>query len=45
MRRVVFRPEEPEPHRIKGEARAMRDRLLEADYEIQLNDLICAWGA
>lgn len=36
MRRFVFRPKEPEPHRIKGEAREMRERLAEAGYEIPL---------
>lgn len=30
MRRFVFRPEDPEPHRIKGEVREMRERLAEA---------------
>lgn len=45
MRRFVFRPEDPEPHRFEGEAREMRDRLAEAGYEITLNDLIRAWDA
>lgn len=45
MRRFVFRPEEPEPHRFEREAREMRDRLAEAGYEIPLTDLIQAWDA
>jgi len=43
MRRFVFRSEEPEPHRFKGEAREMCDRLAEAGYEVPLYDLIRAW--
>lgn len=45
MRRFVFRPEETEPHRLKGEAREMRERLAEAGYEISLQDLLLAWDA
>lgn len=45
MRRFVFQPEEPEPHRFEREAREMRERLAEAGCEIALTDLTQAWDA
>lgn len=45
MRRFVFRPEEPEPHRFEAEAREMCARLAGAGYDIPLTDMILAWDA
>lgn len=45
MRRFVFRPQEPEPHRFEREAREMCARLAEAGVDIAVNDLTQAWDA